>query len=153
MVAMSIKESFAGKLNQELGSRVAGNIVFSDFAARVKRTGIAGIFGIASNLEAIRGSGLSNIIEFPKKGGIDLGSGRPRSRVEKVIDYQAGLVRLRRKSRCDGMHDAEEKPCGSPRCRTKGRQKLKMASATPDRKRVRKQDILKVNSRPFKRAA
>jgi len=33
------------------------------------------------------------------------------------------LLRPRRRSRCDGVHDAEEKPCGSPRCRTKGRKK------------------------------
>lgn len=42
----------------------------------------------------------------------------------KSLNPKIKFFRPRRRSRCDGMHDAEEKPCGSPRCRTKGRSKL-----------------------------
>lgn len=141
MTAMNIKESLA--------PNVAGNVIFPDFAARVKRIGIVGISGIVSNPEAIRELEQSNIIEFPKKEN----TYHPRRRVEKVVDHQSNLVRLRRKSRCDGVHDAEEKPCGSPRCRTKGRQKLRVASDRPNRKSARQPDPLKVNRNFFKRTA
>lgn len=147
---MSIKESFA-RQEQAPRSKVAGNIIFPDFANRLTRSGVVGISGVVSSPEILREPRLSNIIEFPKEA-----KGRvynPRKKVEKILDQQSNLVRLRKKSRCDGVHDAEEKPCGSPRCRTKGRQKLKAVSTRIRRKRTRTPDIMRVNLNPLKKVA
>lgn len=151
MAVMSIKESFAIRPNKESGPKVAGNVIFPDFTNRLKRSGVVGISGLVSSPEILHEPGFSNIVDFQKMVKERVYS--PRKKVEKIIDQQSHLVRLRKKSRCDGVHDAEEKPCGSPRCRTKGRQKLKAVSTRIRRKRARKPDILKVNPNPLKKVA
>lgn len=103
---MSIKESFAGKDNQV--SRVAGNIVFPDFAARIIREVIVGISE----------PGSSNVVEFPKVGREN--TYNPGKRVKKVLDPQINLVRLRRRkraSKCRTKGDHSRGECGSSNCR------------------------------------
>lgn len=143
---MSIKESFAGKLNQELGSRVAGNIVFSDFAARVKRTGIVGIYGIVSNPEAIRELRFFNVTEFPKKGSHNL-----KGKVEKVLDSQGRLVRQRRGSRC---HQPGHEPSNCHRgtgCRAPRVMKLVPSQTANNRPRTERSNVFKFSqNRPAK---
>ena len=69
----------------------------------------------------------SNISEFPKIMKPEITPieeakkpYNPGKRAKSFIDENGRrIVRIRRKSRCDGVHDAQENPCGSPRCRTK----------------------------------
>ena len=82
---------------------------------------------------------LAQIIEFPQKitetkpqnpevipvEQIKTEIFSPQKQKNELLKNLGILIRRRRKSRCDGMHDAEEDPCGSPRCKTKGRKKLK----------------------------
>lgn len=99
------------------------------------------------------------IIEFPLQKPIEVKPQTPETASQEKIKTEifnpqkqkAELLknlgflvrRSRRKSRCDGMHDAEEDPCGSPRCKTKGRRKLKdMQNKDVTKRKERKSVIL-----------
>lgn len=149
MTVMSMKESLAGRFIQEAESKLAGNSVLPDFEARIKRTGIVGISGIMANPQVSRKLGVIGVSEIPTKQSLY----SSREMFTREVYNQGNIVRLPRKSRCDGMHDAEENPCGSPKCRTKGRQKLRSVPANPGRRSAGHKDKLKVIQNPFKKAA
>lgn len=67
----------------------------------------------------------------------------PSKKSREYIDEMGRLIiRKRRKSRCNGIHDAEEDPCGSPRCKTKGRQKLKDSQNKDVTKRRKRRRVI-----------
>ena len=139
------KEAQARIIRPEFGrnqSIVAEAVIHVDFSAGPSRgltvvneiVAIGGSF--APRLEIVHSEQKppSNIVEFPKISQPEI---TPIEQVEKAAAYNPGkrvksyidengrrLIKIRRKSRCDGVHDAEEKPCGSPRCRTKNRTKM-----------------------------
>jgi hypothetical protein len=95
--------------------------------------------------------------EFPKLTPAEM---TPIEKVEKSLAYNPGrrkkdylddtgrrIIRRRRASRCNGVHDAEADPCGSPRCRTKGRQDLKTKGAGNNQQRRRRRQKVILNPR------
>lgn len=83
----------------------------------------------------------------PEKSLIDLTRKEevynPSKRARKYVDHRGRLIiRPRRRSRCDGVHDAEADPCGSPRCRTKGRQKIDKSIQTKAQNREKRQKVI-----------
>ena len=59
-----------------------------------------------------------------------------------IDDMGRLIITKRRKSRCNGIHDAEEDPCGSPRCKTKGRQKIKDTQNKEVTKRRKRRSVI-----------
>lgn len=102
---------------------------------------------------------LAQIIEFPPQKSLESKPQSPeiapadpikteifnpkKQKAELLKNLGLLIRRTRRKSRCDGMHDAEEDPCGSPRCKTKGRRKLKdMQNQDVTKKRRERKSVI-----------
>ena len=128
------KEAGARIIRPEFGrnkSIVADNLVHVDFVNKtvVERSKIVGISG---SIEIIPEIKPSNIVDFPKIEKPEISPieevkeavYNPGKQIKELHKLDRKRFRIRRKSRCDGIHDAEEKPCGSPRCRTKNKVKL-----------------------------
>lgn len=109
---------------------------------------------------------LAQIIEFPQLKPLEIKPHSPevmpadpvKTEVFNPKEQKAELLknlgllirRTRRKSRCDGMHDAEEDPCGSPRCKTKGRKKLKDMQNQDVTKRRKERKSVILNGKKIK---
>ncbi len=144
MAAMR-KEAVARIIRPEFGSnqsRLAEKLVHVDFSpgpnrgiiARNEITGISGSGPMPSPELVIAEKSTSNIIDFPTLSKPEM---PPIDEVKKQEVYNPGkrskqyvdkkgrhIIRRRRASRCNGSHDPESDPCGSPRCRTKGKAKI-----------------------------
>lgn len=68
----------------------------------------------------------------------------PGKRSKEYVDETGRrIVRRKRPSRCNGSHDVEADPCGSPRCRsTNGKDNMKANNSTRRTKRQRRQRVI-----------
>lgn len=159
---------FEARKNRSVEATAVIHVSFSGpNRGKILRQQIVGISGTGPALTIIRPNQASaEITEFPVKkitapiieinrpeiSPIDEANKtenyNPSKRKKDYLDEMGRrIIRRRRPSRCNGVHDAEADPCGSPRCRTKGRQKLNANRSGNNQQRRQKRQHVILNPR------